>query len=438
MKTLSLIICLIIASIRGYASESMDGDTAFSVGDISISQYIYNREINKAFRKRTPSNLEKEKWMRDWIGRLRVAGHAIEKGYRNNTDVKHAVKILSRHMLLKGEDGPFYKEIVDSEIVRSGVSIGGLNRKELYTMRQSVLEKLSSGVIEESEIITSRKASQAIVQLYRDLTDKHNLSPDILVGQCEDLELFNYAKRGHRVSISTHQFIKSYGNKVYKRYITKEADLDIEIKEYIVDEAFYSMIIEKNLDQEKHFVWEKDNFEYNTIYNVFKMNEFLNKVTVSDSSCLEHYKANQNSFAIPSTICAFEILFDDMDAAQKSRRVIQISIRENGLKSLEQFISTAGFSYSKETIKTDSTKLNSNLVNRLAQSPPGWTSNVMPKGKLSSFWVKESHEGQSFLPFEIVKETIMKRLADEIATAQISKFSDGLSDTFSFIESTPY
>lgn len=265
------------------------------VGNIIISNYIYDRELNRSFNqkssKETDSNTIK-KWKTDWINKLLIACEARELGYDKDPDTLKSTEILANHMLTNNSSGPYANWLLrtvstpHNEIAKAPEPIKNLIKNDAERILESASKTVDPDTLKKLLTLLPKEKPDTGYEA-------RELSEEIL---------FHYTTGKRRVTVTVQEFINHYNNTVVKHPLTNYNNISKETNAFIINKTRMQTVQSMNLDKDWHFLQERENFINNTIYIKYINSEIRPSLSTTHEELKSYFYAKIDLFKTPKRI----------------------------------------------------------------------------------------------------------------------------------------
>ncbi|MDQ8182960.1 hypothetical protein [Pelagicoccus sp. SDUM812005] len=290
------------------------------IGDIQISNYIYERELNRSFKKKPRHEIsedEEESWRAEWINKLLLVCEAKSQGYDKAHDVIRSTEILTNHMLTNSPNGPYAKWLFakfDDEA-----------NQDPKKIRQLIIE-------DGKKILTDSKKTENIAAIRELLANSHPTPQFEHQSKGLSKALFEYYEDGFQIKVKAESFLNHYNRSVIKKPLNTVKNISSEIDSFIIQEKRKKLSLSLKLDQSWHFSEERENFKNNTIYNKYLELEIHPRISTSEDKLKTFFEANRTNFTAPKTI---KFLISESKNKNEARQFLLHYLRSHKKENLQ-------------------------------------------------------------------------------------------------------
>ncbi len=431
-------VCLLLFLSFSFAEvEELDDAqrVAFSVGNIEITSYVYERELAKLRHSYSDGfdELIWKHWLDGWVDKLRVVGLAEEAGYGANATVLDSVGRTSRYILILGKDGPFQKRVVQPMVEASMPDYAIAGDSERAQARRSVLEEMAEECIESCNLSTHKEGVLCVLLGAKLDVKGDEMTVQQVGGGCGDIALYSFDLDSERVTVSVSAFRATYRDRLVKRRLVSEEVLEREIRSMVVEELFYRKAIDLGIDRDPHFLLEQSNFRNDVMYNVYLETEL---VGAGEQSAEQYYETHIGTFTVPRVVETWEVGAVSEDVAQEAiKRIKELSISgslgENSRLSVQESL---GVTVTSNWIDLTNREYPEQILGNLMESPEGWVSPLFRKGDSAVFWVKIKVLETRLLSFEEARESVANKMQAERVEDFLKLRMPGLREKYPLID----
>lgn len=394
----------IFSSISGFAQSIDDKEAILSIGDVVITQYEFEKNLNifkSSFirkNKCNPTSNDIEKWIQNFIDHTYFLADAYQKGFDTLELVNKRVTSMA-HLIVSQPGGLLDKKMVNKRLSLNKNEIKKTLRKvEVREQYQKTIEKKARIKINATILLQLQKFLQSHGPL-------HEFDKVSLVNLLQ-ANIMSYKENFKSKTVSVDQFMDYYNFLPLKKEIKNSDDLVYYIKSMVFDAYAYKKAQEYGLTQENKFLLDKENYKNEVIYYLYNKNVLNRGLNVSDEEVKNIYDLNRFKFKQAKDVNVSIYYFEDRNNALLGMfRIKRGNVDITNLQGLENIERNKILNY-QSNVFSDSIK---SLIFDLKIDRP--SKPILTNGKFMVV-VKESESGKRIKSLDEVEDILVKKIED--------------------------
>ena len=399
-------------SLQAKEESLSPDDLAFRVGSITVTKYIYQREFDKAFLDDGSSinDTDKEKWLDEWINRMKIVNMAIKEGYSNKPEIRNAVAIMSRYILISGQNSPYARIVLDPLINSEKSRSESSTSFDLHRLRSKKLAEIKLLMAQQLSLKLDPAGEKFVL---KNLDSLLKILEHPNFGKALGRILFKYSlgNSTEAQEITIEDFFSQYNTRVMKSPISNSEGLLSEISAFLVENILHEQAIEMALNEDQRFRLEAENFERNVIYEIYSKRDLAQYPTENDLR--EYFRMNQQKYMRITSVALWIAKSEDKSSLGSLRRKVL------HMKTLhpqpEQFIKyfeekSKEFGFELSIANRDSDHRSGILPANAFVAPIGWMPPIEENDGVHHLLVKRENVEQKIPSFDLARDAVKKDL----------------------------